>query len=108
MRPSAWTAEARRRFAQTVLDRVVPTGFGAVVVSDRGERLLKAAPVIDADTIDDAACGSMRVEESSLLAASFRGAELTGARFDRYTSLEFAMFDQQLEHIPRTDELGVG
>ena len=69
-------------------------------------RLVDAAA--DGARFDDAACGSMRVEESSLLAASFRGAELTGARFDRYTSLEFAMFDQQLEHIPRTDELGVG
>lgn len=47
-------AEARRRFAETVLDRVTPTSFGATVVSDRGERLLKALPVIDADALDDA------------------------------------------------------
>ncbi len=47
-------AEARRRFAETVIDRVTPTSFGAVVVSDRGERLLKAAPVIDAEDLDDA------------------------------------------------------
>ena len=47
-------AEARRRFAQTVLDRVAPTSFGATVVSDRGERFLKSVPVIDAETLDDA------------------------------------------------------
>ena len=46
-------AEARRRFAETVLDRVSPTSFGATVVSDRGERFLKASPVIDAETLDD-------------------------------------------------------
>ena len=45
-------AEARRRFAATVLDRVSPTSFGATVVSDRGERLLKALPVIDAESLD--------------------------------------------------------
>lgn len=47
-------AEKRRLFAQGVLDRVTPTSFGATVVSDRGERLLKAAPVIDGETIDEA------------------------------------------------------
>lgn len=47
-------AETRRRFAETVLDRVNPTSFGATVVSDRGERLLKALPVLDAEQLDDA------------------------------------------------------
>ena len=47
-------AEKRLRFTQGVLDRVAQTSFGATVVSDRGERLLKAGAVIDAETVDDA------------------------------------------------------
>ncbi len=47
-------AEARRRFAETIIDRVSPTSFGATVVSDRGERFLKAAPVIDTEDLDEA------------------------------------------------------
>ena len=47
-------AEARERFGTSVTDRLARTPVGTAVVSDRGERLLSAAPVLEADTLDGA------------------------------------------------------
>lgn len=47
-------AQARHRFGQLVQDRVVETSFGEAVLSDRAERLLKAAPVIEHHDLDEA------------------------------------------------------
>ncbi|MFQ5966809.1 MAG: TPM domain-containing protein, partial [Acidimicrobiia bacterium] len=43
-------AEARRTVAQTLADRLKDTPVGFTVLTDKGERFVKVAPVLDSDT----------------------------------------------------------